>query len=134
MIKRLALVGALLAPLAAHAYTAQDLLKDCHAAEDFYTEKKAGDPYTSLQSGRCISYVAGFADGYAVSDFLTAKIGVRIGAFCLPKDPDLMQRMVRAVVIHVERTPPTTTASTATLVAGALAKAFPCNDTLEGKK
>ena len=45
-----------------------------------------------------------------------------------PNDPDLSMRLVRAVTIHVERVPPNTTMSTATLVAGALAKAFPCTE------
>ena len=59
---------------------------------------------------------------------------MKLNAFCLPNDPDLSMRLVRAVVIHVERVPPNTTMSTATLVAGALAKAFPCPEVLEPKK
>ncbi|GAB1367816.1 hypothetical protein MASR1M42_03640 [Azonexus hydrophilus] len=55
---------------------------------------------------------------------ITEKIGVRLNAFCLPQDRELSRRLVRAVVIHVERVPPETTVSN--LVAGALAKAFPC--------
>jgi len=118
----------------AHAYTGKELLEDCQAADEFFAQKKTTDPYQSFKSARCVSYVAGFADGYSVSDFLAEKVGVKLNAFCLPNDPDLSMRLVRAVVIHVERVPPNTTVSTATLVAGALAKAFPCADSLESKK
>ncbi|WP_234087614.1 Rap1a/Tai family immunity protein [Azonexus sp. R2A61] len=133
MIKLLILCSALLAG-SAHAYTAQELLEDCRQAERMYGGEKNSDPIFAMRSGRCISYVAGFADGYAVSDYLAGKIGMKINAFCLPNDDDLSMRLVRAVVIHVERVPPSTTATTATLVAGALAKAFPCPDSLESKK
>ena len=133
MIRLLILCAALFAGHA-HAYTAQEMLEDCRSAERLYAGEKNADPFFAIRSNRCISYVAGFADGYAVSDFLAEKIGVRINAFCLPKDPDLSLRLVRAVVIHVERVPPDTTVTTATLVAGALAKAFPCPEVLEPKK
>ncbi len=116
-----------------HAYTGQELLEDCRAAEALYAEAKNSDPHHAIRSGRCISYVAGFADGYAISNYLAEKVGVQLNAFCLPNDSDLSQRMVRAVVIHVERTPPQNNASTATLVAGALAKTFPCTEILERK-
>lgn len=133
MIRLLALCAALFASHA-HAYTAQEMLEDCRSAERLYAGEKNTDPFFAIRSNRCISYVAGFADGYAVSDFLAEKIGVRINAFCLPNDADLSLRLVRAVVIHVERVPPDTTVTTATLVAGALAKAFPCPEVLEPKK
>lgn len=133
MIRLLILCAALFAGQA-HAYTAQEMLEDCRSAERLYAGEKNSDPFFAMRSNRCISYVAGFADGYAVSDFLAEKVGVRINAFCLPNDPDLSLRLVRAVVIHVERVPPDTTVSTATLVAGALAKAFPCPEVLESKK
>lgn len=134
MKKILTLVFALLLSGMAHAYTAKEMLEDCKAAESMYAGEKNSDPFFAMRSGRCIAYVAGFADGYAVSDYLAEKVGVRLNAFCLPNDNDLSLRMVRAVVIHVERTPPQTTSSTATLVAGALAKSFPCTETLEPKK
>ena len=118
----------------AHAYTGNELRDDCQAADEFFAKKKTTDPYQSVKSARCISYVAGFADGYAVSDYLADKVGVRLNAFCLPKDPDLSMRLVRAVLIHVERVPANSTMSTATLVAGALTKAFPCSDALESGK
>lgn len=133
MIRLLILCAALFAGHA-HAYTAQEMLEDCRSAEKLHAGEKNSDPFFAIRSSRCISYVAGFADGYAVSDFLANKIGVRINAFCLPNDPDLSLRLVRAVVIHVERVPPDTTVTTATLVAGALAKAFPCPEVLESKK
>ncbi|MBS4019492.1 MAG: hypothetical protein KGZ68_14795 [Dechloromonas sp.] len=133
MIRLLILCAALFAGHA-HAYTAHEMLEDCRSAERLYAGEKNSDPFFAIRSNRCISYVAGFADGYAVSDFLAEKIGVRINAFCLPNDADLSLRLVRAVVIHVERVPPDTTVTTATLVAGALAKAFPCPEVLEPKK
>lgn len=133
MTRLLVLIAALFASQA-HAYTAQEMLEDCRIAERLFAGEKKSDPFLAIRSSRCISYVAGFADGYAVSDFLAEKVGVRLNAFCLPRDPDLSLRLVRAVVIHVERVPPDTTASTATLVAGALAKSFPCPEVLEPKK
>lgn len=133
-MKRLLLPLILMLAGSAHAYTAGELLEDCRAAEQLYAGEKNSDPYHSLRSGRCIAYVAGFADGYAVGDYLADKVGVQLNAICLPNDPDLSQRLVRAVVIHTERMPPQSTVSTATVVAGALAKAFPCSDPLVPKK
>ena len=118
----------------AHAYTAQEMLEDCRSAERLQAGERGNDPYVAMRANRCIAYVAGFADGYAVSDFLAEKVGVRLNAFCLPNTPDLSLRLVRAVVIHVDRVPPETSTSTATLVAGALSKAFPCPEVLEPKK
>ena len=125
---------ALLFATSAQAYTGQELRGDCQVADEMYAGQKSSDPFQAIRSARCIAYVAGFADSYAVSDYLAEKIGVKLNAFCLPNDPDLSMRLVRAVVIHVERVPPNTTMSTATLVAGALAKAFPCSEALESKK
>ena len=125
---------ALLLSASAQAYTGHELREDCQAADEFFAKKKTTDPYQSVKSARCLSYVAGFVDGYSVSDYLADKVGVKLNAICLPNDPDLSMRLVRAVVIHVERVPPNTTVSTATLVAGALTKAFPCTDSLESKK
>jgi hypothetical protein len=118
----------------AQAYSSQELREDCLAAEGFYAKKKNSDPFESIRSARCIAYVAGFADSYAVSDYLAEKVGVKLNAFCLPKDIDLPPRLVRSVLAHLDRQPPNTTASTAMLVAGALAKTFPCTDSLEPKK
>ncbi|MBU1366102.1 MAG: hypothetical protein KKE51_19970 [Gammaproteobacteria bacterium] len=132
-MKFLWLVAALFAT-SAQAYTGQELRGDCQAANDLYAGQKSSDPFQAIRSARCIAYVAGFADSYGVSDYLAEQVGVKLNAFCLPKDPDLSQRLVRAVLIHVERVPPQTTVSPATLVAGALAKAFPCADSLESKK
>jgi len=132
-MKYLVLLAALFATQA-QAYTPDELRGDCQAAEEMYAKQKTSDPFQSIRSGRCIAYVAGFADGYAVSDYLAGQVGMKLNAFCLPNDPDLSMRLVRAVTIHVERVPPNTTMSTATLVAGALAKAFPCAEALESKK
>ncbi|AXS80622.1 Rap1a/Tai family immunity protein [Dechloromonas sp. HYN0024] len=135
-MKKLWLLAALCAPLlatSAHAYTADELRGDCQIAEEMYAGQKSSDPFQAIRSARCIAYVAGFADSYAVSEYLAGKVGVKLNAFCLPNDPDLSLRLVRAVVIHVERVPPRTTVGPSTLVAGALAKAFPCSDTLESK-
>jgi hypothetical protein len=124
----------LLFATSAQAYTGQELRGDCQVADEMYAGQKSSDPFQAIRSARCIAYVAGFADSYSVSDYLAEQVGVKLNAFCLPKDPDLSLRLVRAVVIHVERVPPNTTVSPATLVAGALAKAFPCTDSLEPKK
>ena len=110
----------------AHAYSGKELLEDCQAAEAFYVEKKSIDPYQSVRGARCMAYVAGFADGYGIGDFLAGKVGLQLNAICLPDDGDLQYRMVRAVLAHLEKQPPNTTAETRTLVAGALSKAFPC--------
>ncbi|MDP3539287.1 MAG: Rap1a/Tai family immunity protein [Azonexus sp.] len=118
----------------AHAYTGDEMRGDCLAAEDFYALKKNSDPFQSIRSARCIAYVAGFADGYAVSDYLAEKVGVKLNAFCLPNESDLSPRLVRSVLAHLDRTPPNSTLSTAMLVASALAKSFPCAETLEPKK
>lgn len=117
-----------------HAYSSQELREDCLAAENFYEQKKSTDPYQSVMSARCISYVAGFADGYAVSDYLAEKVGVKLGAFCLPTDGNLPARLVRAILAQLDHQPPDSTASTAMLVASAFAKTFPCADSLEPKK
>ena len=132
-MKFLWLIAALFATQA-QAYSSDELRGDCQAAEAFYEQKKDSDPFQSIRSARCIAYVAGFADGYAVSDYLADKVGVKLNAFCLPKDAELSQRLVRAVLLHVERQPANATSSTAMLVASALAKSFPCADSLEPKK
>ena len=135
MIKKQLCLLALLGPFAVHAYSGPELLKDCQVAEEHLADRKSPDPYDSVRSTRCLSYVAGVADGYAVGDYLAERVGVRLNAFCLPKnDPELSMRLVRAVVIHVERMPPNATTGTATLVAGAFARAFPCSDSLEPRK
>lgn len=119
-----ALLALLCAP--ALAYSGPELLQDCQAAESFYAQKKATDPYQSVQGARCLAYVAGFADGYGVADHLAGKVGVQLNAICPPTDGDLQYRLVRAVLAHLEKQPPNTTADTRNLVAGALSKAFPC--------
>ncbi len=119
----------------AQAYTIKELRDDCLAAEAFYAQTNSNDIYQAVKSGRCIAYLAGFADGFAVSDYLADKVGVNLNAFCLPKDDkNLSSRLVRAVLAQLDRQPPNADGSTAMLVAGALAKAFPCTDSLESKK
>lgn len=133
-MKHSLLIAALLVASHAEAYTGQELHEDCLAAEAFYAGEKSSDPYQSVRSGRCIGYLAGFADGYAVADFLSEKVGVKINAFCLPKSPDLSPRLVRAVLGGFDRVPPKTGVNTATLVASSLARSFPCAESLEPKK
>jgi hypothetical protein len=128
-----ALLGCILSFNAA-AYSGKELLEDCQAAEAFYTEKKSTDPYQSVRGARCMAYVAGFADGYGIGDFLAEKVGTNLNAICLPEDGNLSYRLVRAVLAHLERQPPNNAASTATLVAGALSKAFPCTANADVKK
>jgi len=132
-MKILWLIAALFATQA-HAYSSDEMRGDCQAAEESYQQKKSSDPFQSIRSARCIAYVAGFADGYAVSDYLADKVGVKLNAFCLPNEGDLSFRLVRAVLAHLDRQPPNSTTSTAMLVANALAKSFPCADSLESKK
>jgi hypothetical protein len=132
-MKYLVIVAAFFA-FSAHAYTGKELHTDCQAAEDAFAKTSQLDPYSSPKAARCIAYVEGFADGYAISDFLAESVGVKLNAFCLPSGRDLSYRLVRAVLSHLERQPPNPEASTATLVAGALSKAFPCAVPLEPKK
>jgi len=129
----LLLFAALLA-VPAHAYSGKELREDCQAAEDVYAKSRHLDPYQSARGARCIAYVEGFADGYAISDFLADSVGVKLNAFCLPTGRDLSYRLVRAVLAHLERQPPNPETGTATLVAAALSKAFPCSESLEPKK
>ena len=128
------LILATLFAFSAHAYTGKELRDDCQAAEDAFAKSSRLDPYSSPRAARCIAYVEGFADGYAVSDFLAESVGVKLNAFCLPAGRDLSYRLVRAVLAHLERQPPNPEGSTATLVAGAMSKAFPCAESLEPKK
>lgn len=132
-MKWIFLFAALLS-LQAHAYTGMELREDCQAAEDAFATSGRLDPRSSPKAARCIAYVEGFADGYAISDFLAESVGVKLNAFCLPPGRDLTYRLVRAVLAHLERQPPNPEGSTATLVAGALAKTFPCSEPLEPKK
>jgi hypothetical protein len=131
---RWVLLSAALLALPAHAYTGKELREDCQAAEDVYAKSGRLDPYQSARGARCIAYVEGFADGYAVSDFLADSVGVKLNAFCLPTGHDLSYRLVRAVLAHLERQPPNPETGTATLVAAALSKTFPCPESLEPKK
>ncbi len=128
------LLFAALLSLQAHAYTGKELREDCQAAEDAFAKSGRLDAYSSPRAARCIGYVEGFADGYAISDFLAESVGVKLNAFCLPPGRDLSYRIVRAVLAHLERQPSNPEGSTATLVAGALAKTFPCAEPLEPKK
>ncbi|MFZ2267810.1 MAG: Rap1a/Tai family immunity protein [Azonexus sp.] len=133
-MKKLLCLLVLCASASAHAYSINELREDCQVADDFYAQKKSTDPYQSVRSARCISYVAGFADGYAVGDYLADKVGLKLNAICLPNEPDLTPRLVRAVLAHLEHMPPKPGGNTAMLVASALAKSFSCPDSLEPKK
>ena len=121
--------------LPVHAYSGKELRDDCLAAESSFAANAARpDVYQSPKGARCIGYIEGFADGYAVGDFLAETVGVKVNAFCLPKSPDLSYRLVRSVLAHLDRQPPNPESSTATLVAAALSKTFPCTEPLEPKK
>ncbi|PKO36406.1 MAG: hypothetical protein CVU33_18585 [Betaproteobacteria bacterium HGW-Betaproteobacteria-6] len=96
-MKFLWLVAALFVT-SAHAYTGQELRGDCQAADSMYTGEKSSDPFQAIRSARCIAYVAGFADSYGVSDYLAEQVGVKLNAFCLPKDADLSQRLIKEVI------------------------------------
>ena len=118
----------------AHAYTIPELREDCQSAENLTDPQHEKDINEARKGARCIAYIAGFADGYAVSNYLAEKVGVDLNAFCLPKDADLSRRLVRAVLIHLDTLPRNPTGTTATIVASALSKAFACPDSLEIKK
>ncbi|MDR1996437.1 Rap1a/Tai family immunity protein [Azonexus sp.] len=130
----LLLLAALGTASPALAYTSAELRGDCQAAEALYQEQRSSDPYEAIRSTRCIAYVAGFVDGYAISDYLAEKIGVRLNAFCLPQDDHLPQRLVRAVLLNQLERLPADDSSTATIVAGALARSFPCSEALEPRQ
>ena len=132
-MKYLCLLVALFAT-SAHAYNGKELREDCQAADEFFANKKQSNPYDAVKSARCISYIAGFADGYAVGDYLSEKVGIKLNAFCLPNEGDMTFRLVRAVLAQLDRQPPNTVANTAATVASALSNAFPCTDTLERKR
>ena len=133
-MKKYLWLAALFCAAQAHAYTTEELLGDCQAAEETYAGKKNSDPFHAIRSARCIAYVAGFADGYAVSDHLAESVGVKLNALCLPKTPDLSYRLVRSLLAHLDRLPPNPGGSTASLVAAALSRTFACTEPLEPKK
>ncbi len=112
--------------LPSQAYSGPELLADCQAAEAFFSEGRRPDPYQSVRGTRCLAYVSGFADGFGVADGLAEKVGVQLNALCLPADSSRQFRLVRAVVSHLEHQPPGADADPATLVAGALSRAFAC--------
>ena len=129
------LLLALLLTLPAHAYSGKELREDCLAAESAYAANAASpDTYQSARGARCIGYLEGFADGYAVSDHLAESVGVKLNALCLPKTPDLSYRLVRSLLAHLDRLPPNPGGSTASLVAAALSRTFACTEPLEPKK
>ena len=128
------LLALLLAASTAHAYTGKELREDCQAAEDIYAADRNADPFRSPKAARCVAYIEGFADGYAVSDHLAGSVGVKLDAFCLPTGRDLSVRLVRAVLAQLDRQPVNTDTSTAALVASALSRSFPCSAPLERGK
>lgn len=130
---RLGIIAALFS-LHAQAYNAEELRGDCLAAEEVHTGKSEASREQSVRGARCVGYVSGFVDGYAVSDYLAEKVGVSLNAICIPGKKDLPYRLVLSVLVHLENLPPNSPSSTATLVAAALAKTFPCTDQLEPMK
>ena len=130
------LIGAILwalGSLPVQAYEAAELREDCLIAEGMLNRQGNSSPYDSLRGTRCISYLAGFADGYGVADYLAGKIDLRLGAFCMPKDSNLAPRLVRAVLAQFDRMPPQVRQGTAEITASAFARSFPCAE-LEMKK
>ncbi len=134
MIRYLPLLAALVAA-PAHAYTANELLSDCQAAEAIYAGDRAASPWGSAKATRCVAYIEGFVDSYVVTRHLADSVGVKLDAFCLPEPGrDLQFRMVRAVLAQFDRLPPNPDNTTATIVASALSRAFPCTESLERRK
>ena len=133
-MKWILLVATILA-LPAHAYSVKELREDCLAAESAFAASATNpESYQSARGARCIGYLEGFADGYAVSDHLAESVGVKLNALCLPKAPDLSYRLVRSLLAHLDRLPPNPQGSTASLVAAALSRSFACSESLEPKK
>jgi hypothetical protein len=133
-MKLLILVVALFA-VPAHAYSGKELREDCLAAEGAFAASAASpNAYQSPRGARCLGYLEGFVDGYAVSDHLAESVGVSLNAFCLPKSADLSYRLVRSVLAYLDRQPPNPESSTATLVAAALSRTFPCSEPLEPRR
>jgi hypothetical protein len=133
-MKFLVLIVALFA-VPAHAYSGKELRADCLAAEGAFAASAASpNAYQSPSGARCLGYLEGFVDGYAVSDHLAESVGVTLNAFCLPKSADLSYRLVRSVLAYLDRQPPNPESSTATLVAAALSRTFPCAEPLEPRR
>lgn len=130
---RLGIIAALFS-LHAQAYNAEELRGDCLAAEEIHVGKADISREQSVRGARCTGYVSGFVDGYAVSDYLAEKVGVSLNAICITDKKDLSYRLVRSVLVHLENLPPNAPSSTATLVAAALSKTFPCSNQLESIK
>ena len=121
--------------LPAHAYSGKELREDCLAAEgSFASGATSPNAYQSPKGARCLGYLEGFVDGYAVSDRLAESVGVKLNAFCLPKSADLSYRLVRSVLAYLDRQPPNPESSTAALVAAALSRTFPCAEPLEPRR
>ena len=103
---------ALLFILPAHAYSGKELRADCLAAEgNLAASPEPDQPSRGAET-----------------------VGVKLNAFCLPKSRDLTSRLVRSVLAHLDRQPPNPEGSTATLVAAALSRTFPCTELLEPRK
>ncbi len=121
--------------LPAHAYSGKELREDCLAAEgSFVSGATSPNAYQSPKGARCLGYLEGFVDGYAVSDRLAESVGVKLNAFCLPKSADLSYRLVRSVLAYLDRQPPNPDGSTAAIVAAALSRTFPCGEPLEPRR
>jgi hypothetical protein len=128
------LIVAAATALPAHAYTAAELRRDCSAAEDLFNAGKSPLAEGPTGPARCVGYVQGFVDGFAVGEYLADSVGVKLNAICPPEGQDATRRLVRSVVAHLERQPPDTRATSASLVGGALSRAFPCSGSLEPRK
>jgi len=121
--------------LPAHAYSGKELREDCLAAEgSFASGATSPNAYQSPKGARCLGYLEGFVDGYAVSDRLAESVGVKLNAFCLPKSADLSYRLVRSVLAYLDRQPPNPEGGTAAIVAAALSRTFPCGEPLEPRR
>lgn len=127
-MKKLYLLLGCLLSLDALAYSAAELREDCQAADTTIVQNKPADPQHALRVARCTYYLSGFADGYTVGDYLADKVGVQLNAFCVPRTPDRTSRLVRVLLAHFDHLPPNIDTPTATVVAAALSKAFPCGD------
>lgn len=114
MLRVLICLGTLVAPIAAFAFTSDDLNQMCARTD-------------APSRNACSGYIRGAADGvYNTIDAIGGTTGPRVGQyFCLP--PGIKpQQLVDAVRKYVAENPKFADYSASTIVSLGLSKAFPC--------
>lgn len=118
-------------PWMAEAYSGPELQEDCLAAESLLSGTRSTDIFHSVKSSRCLAYLEGFLDGYAVGERLAGRVGVSLGAFCAPRESGERIRLVRAVLAYLDRQPPfpkDTDIGATQVAAAAFSIAFACKE------